>query len=89
MPTFVEKGYHSLDAEGWIGLFAPAATPGAIQQKLNREVVRLLHTPEITTAMQGLDMEIVGNDLDAFRGQVRADDALYARIIQETGVRLD
>lgn len=89
VPTFVEKGYHSLDAEGWIGLFAPAGTPGAIQHKLNREVARLLRTPEISTAMDKLDMVVVGNELQAFRRQVQDDDALYARIIQETGVRLD
>ena len=89
VPTFVEQGYHSLDAEGWIGLFAPAGTPETIQQKLNREVVRLLRSPEIITTMQGLDMEIVGSELQAYRRQVQGDDALYARIIQETGVRLD
>ena len=89
VPTFVEKGFHSLDAEGWIGLFAPGGTAEAIQQKVNREVLRLLRKPEITTAMEKLDMVVVGNELQAFRRQVQNDDALYARIIQETGVRLD
>ena len=89
VPTFAEKGFHSLDAEGWIGLFAPAATPEAIQQKLNREVARILRTPELTSAIEAIDMVAVGNDLQAYRRQVQADDALYARIIQETGVRLD
>ena len=31
----------------------------------------------------------VGNEVQAYRRQVQGDDALYARIIQETGVRLD
>lgn len=89
VPTFVEKGYHSLDPEGWIGMFAPARTPEAVQQKINREVARILRTPELATAVEGLDMVVVGNELEAFRRQVQSDDALYARVIKETGVQLE
>lgn len=89
MPTFVEKGYHSMSAEGWIALFAPAGTPEPIAQKLNQEVVRILHTPEVTTGMEALDVLVVGNTLAEFRQQVADDDVLYERVIRETGVQLD
>src|SRR3954465_3996299 len=47
VPTFAELGSPKIAVSLWYGLLAPAATPGAVIEKLNREVVKALERPEV------------------------------------------
>ena len=47
IPTFAESGVPGYEHEPWNGMFAPAKMPKAVVAKLNAEVARILHTPEV------------------------------------------
>ncbi len=57
VPTSIEAGYPKSDFNFWIGVFAPAGTPPAIVEKLNREIGKALQVPAVREklAIQGVD----------------------------------
>jgi tripartite-type tricarboxylate transporter receptor subunit TctC len=57
VPTSLEAGYPDSDFNFWIGVFAPAGTPSAIVEKLNREIGKALRVPAVREklAVQGVD----------------------------------
>lgn len=88
VPTFQELGYHSFDPYGWFGLFVPAATPAPVVQKLADEVNRILRLPDVTARIEGLGLQVGGGKPEEFQKLLRADAAVYARIIKEGNIRL-
>jgi tripartite-type tricarboxylate transporter receptor subunit TctC len=52
IPTVVESGFPGLEAEQWVGMLAPAGTPGGIVQKLNHDIVEILRTPAFRDILQ-------------------------------------
>ncbi len=47
VPTIAEAALPGFEYDGWFGIFAPAKTPRAIVQKLNKEIVRILETTDV------------------------------------------
>ena len=88
VPSFQELGYHSFDPVGWFGVFLPAATPADIVNKLSEDVNRILRLPDVTARIEGLGLEVGGGKPDEFARIVRTDAALYAKIIQDAGIKL-
>jgi tripartite-type tricarboxylate transporter receptor subunit TctC len=67
VPTSIEAGYPKSDFNFWIGVFAPAGTPHAIVERLNREIGKALQVPSVREklALQGVDpleMDVAGFD---------------------------
>lgn len=88
VPTFVELGYHSFDPYGWFGVFLPAGTPAPVVQKLSEEINRILRLPEVTAKIEALGLQVAGGTPEAFRKVLRADAAIYARIIKDANITL-
>ncbi|GAA4339659.1 tripartite tricarboxylate transporter substrate binding protein [Variovorax defluvii] len=88
VPTFAESGYHSLDRYGWFGVFLPAATPGPVVRKLADEIDRIVHMPELTARFEGMGLQAGVGKPEEFQNTVRADAALYGRIIRDANIRL-
>jgi tripartite-type tricarboxylate transporter receptor subunit TctC len=55
--TLREQGLSNVIASGWYGFMAPAATPGAIVDRLQAEIIRVLADPEVKQKLlaQGLE----------------------------------
>ena len=88
VPTFAELGYHSFDPYGWFGVFLPAATPAPVVQKLSDEIDRIVHLPEVSAKIEALGLQVAGGKPEAFQKLVRADAAIYAKIIKDANIRL-
>lgn len=90
LPTVAEvTGIEGFDAGVWFGLFAPTGVPEAVVRRLNAEVVAWLGRPETVEALRRIGQVPDAGSPEALRATVRADGARYARIIRETGVRID
>ena len=57
IPTMAESGLPGFEWDSWSALLAPAKTPRAIINKLNREVTRVLDLPEIQQRLRALGAE--------------------------------
>lgn len=86
IPTVAELGYPGFRLDSWAGIFAPAKTPRAIINKLNREVVRVLSEADIQQRFGGLGMEpapCTPGQLDQF---LAAQIALVAQLAKKAGI---
>ena len=74
---------------GWNGLLAPAGTPRPIITMLNREIVRIVHTPEFSERLAADGAVPVGNTPEEFDAIIRADIEKWAKVIKDAGIRAD
>lgn len=89
IPTVMEAGVRDFDIINWYGLFAPAGTPRAIIDTLQREVAATLQRPEVRARMAGDGSEPVGNTPAEFAAHVKAESARYADVIKKSNIRAD
>jgi len=89
VPTMAEAGVPGYEAYVWLGLMAPKATPQSIITRLNREVVAALATPEVRAYMATAGIEIVGSTPAEFGVFFRAERDQWAKVVRETGARIE
>ena len=83
IPTIAEQGYPGFDSSSWQGLFAPAATPKDIVQRLSAESVKGLKSPDVLQRLPALGQVPVGSTPDEFEAQFKSDVAKFIRIVRE------
>ena len=69
--------------------FAPAGTPAAIVQRLNREIVRVLNRPEVKDKFHESQIEVVGDTPEQLAAMIKSEIATTAKVIKEAGIRAD
>ena len=89
VPTIDEAGLKGYVVDGWFGLFVPAAVPAAIQDRLNREVVKILNTEEVRKLLLAQGAEPVANSQKDFAAFVAAEHARWGKLIREAGISVD
>jgi tripartite-type tricarboxylate transporter receptor subunit TctC len=88
IPTFKEQGVDVV-AASWFGLSAPASTPAAIVERINREVKAVLATDDMKTRFNELG-GTAGNTTPAEYTRFIADElAHWAPVVKESGARAD
>jgi len=87
--TMGEQG-HPFDAVGWFGVLGPADLPAATIQRLNREINKILQSPETAKRMEGLNFEPPPNKgADEFRKIVQRDIATWKAIAADLNLKLE
>ena len=90
VPTAAEAGYPEFaNVIEWYGMVAPAATPRAIVNKLNEGLVRVLNMPEVRQRIEALGMTPSPSTPEAFDKQIRADHALWGKVVKQAGVKAE
>jgi tripartite-type tricarboxylate transporter receptor subunit TctC len=87
VPTMQEAGFAGFDLSQWQGVLAPAGTPRAVVQRLNSEIARAMHAPEVheRIAVQGGN-EIVTGTPEEFAALIRAEFERYGRLIRDAKI---
>ncbi len=89
VPTVEESGVPGYEAYVWMGLFAPKGTPQSIIDLLHKELVAALATDEVKRYFASVGTEIVGSTPAEFGAYFMAQKELWAKVIHETGARID
>lgn len=89
VPTTAEAGMPELVINTWYGLFAPAGVRPEIIQRINTEVVRFMHTPEIKKQLAASGLDPVTSTPAEFSAFLRADMEKWSRVIREANIRVD
>ncbi|MBX6373928.1 MAG: tripartite tricarboxylate transporter substrate binding protein [Acetobacteraceae bacterium] len=85
VPTFIEKGYRDVEFYIWAGVFAPAGTPAAIQDRLRAALRQAVAEPELKRALEAAGSPIDYRDGEAFERFFREDSARLVRAVQRIG----
>lgn len=89
VPTLAESGYPNFEATSWIGFLAPGGTPRNIIDRYNREVVKILKSPDIQAKLQEMEFEVVASTPDQFAGWIRNEIPKWGRVIKSTGAKAE
>lgn len=77
------------EMSSWIGLVAPAGTPPAIVDKIQREVVRIYTDPEVASRLDKAGITPVTTTPTEFDTFFRAEAERWAKVYKESGIKLD
>ena len=89
VPTVAEQGYRGFESVGWIGLAAPARTPGQVLDKLNAEIRKMLDSPEVKQKFNDLAFVPVGDSRAQFTAFVKSEIAKWSKVAKESGAKAD
>lgn len=71
------------ESGSWIALFAPAGTPEPIVEKLNKEVIKIMETPEIKKKLLELGIEAEGSTPQELSGLIQSQTDKWQKFIKE------
>lgn len=89
VPTVAESGVAGYEAYVWLGLLAPKSTPPAVIEKIHRELIAVLAGDEARRYMANASIEVVGSTPSEFGAFYRAEKDRWAKIVRETGAKVD
>ena len=89
VPTVAESGVLGFEASTWFAVYAPAGTPPAIVEKLNKEILAVLALPKIRERLTSLGVDIIAEGPDGLAALTKSDLAKWGPIVQKADVKLD
>ena len=87
VPTTIEAGYPHSDYIFWVALLAPAATPKALVDKLNADVVKALGTPAVKERLEFLGAEPMPMSAAACDAFLKSEVARMAGVVKSAGIK--
>jgi tripartite-type tricarboxylate transporter receptor subunit TctC len=89
VPTLKETGYDGFeDLVIWLGMLAPAGTPEPIAKKLEAELMRIAHQPDVSKRVRESSSVLVGGTSQDFAEAIRRETPVWASIIKENSIKL-
>lgn len=89
VPTMIESGMKGYELYVWMGILAPKATPAPVIERLHREFVAALRAPAVKSFMEAAAIEPVGSTPAEFGAFFREERTRWAKIVKDTGARVD
>jgi tripartite-type tricarboxylate transporter receptor subunit TctC len=89
VPTLAEAGVKGVEMSAWYGVYMPAATPSAVQQRVHEEVNKLLPHPDTRTRLTAIGSDIAPMGQAEFAAFHAAENKRYAEVIKKRGIKLD
>ena len=87
LPTMAASGLPGFESVVMTGVYAPAGTSAAIANRLNQEVVRVLHLPDIKEKFTSIGIETVGSSPQELTSAMKAEIARTGKLVKEAGIR--
>jgi tripartite-type tricarboxylate transporter receptor subunit TctC len=87
VPTLDESGLKDYEMDYWVGLFAPAATPKPLLDRIHADVARALASPELKERMTQMGYIDSGRSRAEFEGYVRTSVTKYGKLMRDLGVK--
>ena len=86
VPTFKELGF-PMEAYSWWGELAPAGTPPAVVERLNKEIRKTLQMAEIRDRLAEQGIETVGSSPAEFGAHIRAETDKWVRVVKAANIQ--
>ena len=88
VPTIAES-YPGYEATNWYAYVAPSKVPKDIIERLNREIVKVLKTPEVRDQLLTYGMEPQPGTSDALGKYIEREYKVWGRVVKEAGIRAE
>ena len=87
VPTVAESGYPGFDASLWLAFFAPAGTPQPIVDRLHKEIVATVNSPDTREALDKAGAEPITSTPAELAAMIKDGVGKYAKVIKAAGVK--
>jgi tripartite-type tricarboxylate transporter receptor subunit TctC len=89
VPTVAESGLRNYEFQSWVGILAPASTPGAIVRLLNEHIVKAARAPDVAERFTREGADVAASTPEYFRKVISDESALWGKVIREMGIRAE
>jgi len=89
VPTVAEAGLAGFEVTTWYGILAPAGTPRPIIARLNTELVKVMHSPEMKERLAGIGTDPVTSTPEEFAAYIQAEIGKWGDVIRKAKLRAD
>lgn len=89
IPTVSEAGLPGFNVTSWYGVFAPAATPKDLVGRLNAEIAGVVASPDVRQRLAVMGAEPAAGEPGQFARYVREEIAKWAKVVKDSGAKLD
>ena len=87
VPTFAEAGYPNYKMKYWFGIMAPAGTPAAILDRMQREIARAVNAPRLREVFNNSGVRPLSTTSAAFTSLVKDETASWSEIIKRADIK--
>jgi len=87
LPTLDESGLPGFDVTSWYSIVAPAGTPSAVIDRLQKDIAKALEAPEVRARLAGLGAEPVANTPSDFAQMIKLESAKWGKIVKDANIR--
>jgi tripartite-type tricarboxylate transporter receptor subunit TctC len=89
VPTIAEQGVKGFESGTWQGVLVPAATPKAVVDKLNAELIAIIRSPEVRERLVSQGAEVVTMTPPEFTQFFERERKNWATVVAQGGVKID
>lgn len=89
LPTVSEGGVAGFEGGAWYGVVVPVRTSQSIVTRLNADIVRVLHLPEVKERMSNQGVELVGSTPQQFAEFIKSEMVKWGEVAKASGARVD
>ena len=89
VPTMAEAGFPNFEAVAWFGILVPAGTPQPIIDRLNKEIVAILNTPDIKERLAALGATVVADTPAEYARFMSAEINKWAPIVKRAQISIE
>jgi tripartite-type tricarboxylate transporter receptor subunit TctC len=87
VPTVAESGYAGYQATNWYGYYAPAKTPKDILERLNKEIVKALHSTEVKELLAKQGLEAAPGTPDELAKFSKSESDTWGKVVKQAGIK--
>lgn len=89
IPTLAEAGLQGFEVNPWFGLLAPAGTPEAVVNQLNRDINEALQSPDVRKRFTDQGAVPLVMSPAQFAAQVKGDLERWEKVVRDSGAKID
>jgi tripartite-type tricarboxylate transporter receptor subunit TctC len=89
VPTIAESGLPGFDVEPWFGIVAPAGTPPAVVNRLNTEITKVMHEPDVSQKLAAVGAVPSTSTPQEFEHFIDTEVVRWAEVVKASGAKAE
>jgi len=89
VPTVAEAGLPNFEVTTWYGILAPAGTPRTIVTRLNADLVKIMHSPDLKERLAAMATDPATSTPEEFADYIKREIAKWGEVVRQAGLKAD